>query len=240
MRKVIKTAALSLFYLILSTANADEKAIRQAMAKSMPSVKIDSLKPSEVKGLYEVTVGANIFYVSDDGKYLLQGRLVDVAARTDLTEQKLSGKRIQAIEKIGQNNMIVFKPKISKYTVTVFTDIDCGYCRKLHSEIDQYLAQGITIQYLFFPRAGKNSDSYNKAVSVWCADDRNAALTAAKKDQKVPAKTCDNPVDEHMQLGEDFDVKGTPMIVTEKGNIYPGYLPAKQLVEALESERASK
>ena len=240
MRKVIKTAALSLFCLILPTANADENAIRQAMAKSMPSVKIDSVKPSEVKGLYEVTVGANIFYVSDDGKYLLQGRLVDVAARTDLTEQKLSGKRIQAIEKIGQNNMIVFKPKISKYTVTVFTDIDCGYCRKLHSEIDQYLAQGITIQYLFFPRAGKNSDSYNKAVSVWCADDRNAALTAAKKDQKVPAKTCDNPVDEHMQLGEDFDVKGTPMIVTEKGNIYPGYLPAKQLVEALESEKASK
>ena len=242
MRKIIKIAALSLFCLILPVANADENAIRQAMAKSMPSMKIDSVKSSEVKGLYEVTVGANIFYVSGDGKYLLQGRLVDVAARTDLTEQKLRGTRKQAIEKIGQDNMIVFKPKIGKYTVSVFTDIDCGYCRKLHSEIDQYLAQGITIQYLFFPRAGKNSDSYNKAVSVWCADDRNAALTAAKKDQKVPAKTCDNPVDEHMQLGEDFDMKGTPMIVTEKGNIYPGYLSAKQLVEVLESEseKASK
>lgn len=240
MRKIIKIAVLSLFCLILPVANADENAIRQAIAKSMPSMKIDSVKPSEVKGLYEVTVGVNIFYVSGDGKYLLQGRLVDVAARTDLTEQKLRSTRKQAIEKVGQDNMIVFKPKIGKYTVSVFTDIDCGYCRKLHSEIDQYLAQGITIQYLFFPRAGKGSDSYNKAVSVWCADDRNAALTAAKKDQKVPAKTCDNPVDEHMQLGEDFDMKGTPMIVTEKGNIYPGYLSAKQLVEALESEEASK
>ena len=242
MRKIIKITALSLFCLILPVANADENAIKKAIAKSMPSMKIDSVKSSEVKGLYEVTVGANIFYVSGDGKYLLQGRLVDVAAHTDLTEQKLRAVRLQAIEKIGQDNMIVFKPKIGKYTVSVFTDIDCGYCRKLHSEIDQYLAQGITIQYLFFPRAGKNSDSYNKAVSVWCADDRNAALTAAKKDQKVPAKTCDNPVDEHMQLGEDFDMKGTPMIVTEKGNIYPGYLSAKQLVEALESEseKASK
>ncbi|MGR8997671.1 MAG: DsbC family protein [Gammaproteobacteria bacterium] len=240
MRKVIKVAALFLSGLTLPAANADEAAIREAMAKSMPSVKVDSVKPSEVKGLYEVTVGANIFYISADGKYLLQGRLVDVAARKDLTEEKLSAARKQAIDKMGQENMIVFKPKISKYTVSVFTDIDCGYCRKLHSEIDQYLAQGITIQYLFFPRAGKNSDSYNKAVSVWCADDRNAALTAAKKDQKVPSKTCDNPVDEHMQLGEDFDVKGTPMIVTEKGNIYPGYLPAKQLAEALESEKASK
>ncbi len=240
MKKVIKIAAISLFGLTLSTANADEAAIRQAMTQSMPSAKIDSVKPSEVKGLYEVIVGANIFYVSEDGKYLLQGRLVDVAARKDLTEEKLAGTRKQAIEKIGQDNMIVFKPKISKYTVTIFTDIDCGYCRKLHSEIDQYLAQGITIQYLFFPRAGKGSDSYNKAVSVWCAKDRNAALTDAKKGNTPPDKTCDNPVDKHMQLGADFDVKGTPMIVTEKGNIYPGYLPAKQLVEALESENNPK
>ena len=237
MRKVIKVLIVSLFGLVLSDVNADEAAIRQAMTKSMPSVKVDSVKPAVVKGLFEVVVGANIYYVSEDGKYLLQGRLVDVAARKDLTEEKLNVTRKLAIEKIGQANMIVFKPKITKYTVTIFTDIDCGYCRKLHSEIDQYLAQGITIQYLFFPRAGKGSDSYNKAVSVWCAEDRNAALTAAKKDQKLPEKTCDNPIDKHMQLAAEFDVKGTPMIISENGNVYPGYLPAKQLVEALENEK---
>lgn len=240
MRHIIRITAILLSGLIIATADADEVAIRQAMAKSMPTMKIDSVKPSEVKGLYEVIVGSNIFYVSEDGKYLLQGRLVDVAARKDLTEEKLNGTRKLAIEKIGKENMIVFKPKIAKYTVSIFTDIDCGYCRKLHSEIDQYLAQGITIQYLFFPRAGKGSDSYNKAVSVWCAKDRNEALTNAKKGNTPEAKTCDNPVDEHMQLGADFDVKGTPMIVSENGNIYPGYLPAKQLVEALESEKNPK
>lgn len=238
MNKCIKSLAVSILAMTFSVASyADEAAIRQAMTKSMPSVKIGSVKPAVVKGLFEVVVGANIYYVSEDGKYLFQGRLVDVAARKDLTEEKLNGTRKLAIEKIGQANMIVFKPKISKYTVTIFTDIDCGYCRKLHSEIDQYLAQGITIQYLFFPRAGKGSDSYNKAVSVWCAEDRNAALTAAKKEQKLPEKTCDNPVDEHMQLAAEFDVKGTPMIISENGNVYPGYLPAKQLVEALESEK---
>jgi len=240
MQKVIKVLIVSLFGLVLSDVNADEAAIRQAMSTSMPSVKVDSVKPAVVKGLFEVVVGANIYYVSEDGKYLLQGRLVDVAARKDLTEEKLNVTRKLAIEKMGQANMIVFKPKITKYTVTIFTDIDCGYCRKLHSEIDQYLAQGITIQYLFFPRAGKGSDSYNKAVSVWCAEDRNAALTAAKKDQKLPEKTCDNPIDKHMQLAAEFDVKGTPMIISENGNVYPGYLPAKQLVEALENEKASK
>ncbi len=240
MKKVIKIAALSLLGLTLSVAHADENAIRQALTKSMPDVKVESVKSSQVKGLYEVEVGANIFYASEDGKYLIQGRLIDIASRTDLTEEKLGGARKQAIEKLGQDKMIVFQPKKSKYTVTVFTDIDCGYCRKLHSELDQYMAEGITIQYLFFPRAGKGSDSYDKAVSVWCSDDRKAALTAAKKGETPAAKTCNNPVDEHMQLGADFDVKGTPMIVTEKGTIYPGYLPAKQLAEALADEKAQK
>ncbi|MEY3879869.1 MAG: hypothetical protein RIQ94_664, partial [Pseudomonadota bacterium] len=163
MRKLIKIAAVSLLVLSGSIVSANENTIREAMVKSMPTMKIDSVKQSEVKGLYEVVVGANIFYVSEDGKYLIQGHLVDVVARKDLTEDKLNGTRKQAIEKLGKANMIIFKPKISKYTVTIFTDIDCGYCRKLHSEIDQYLAQGITIQYLFFPRAGKGSESYDKA-----------------------------------------------------------------------------
>lgn len=240
MNKLTKIAALTLFGLTVSVARADENAIRQALTKSMPSIKVESVKPSQINGLYEVTVGGNIFYVSDDGKYLVQGHLVDIAARTDLTEEKLGSARKQALEKLGLDKMIVFKPKIGKYTVSIFTDIDCGYCRKLHSEIDQYMAQGITIQYLFFPRAGKGSDSYNKAISVWCADDRKAALTAAKKGETPKAKTCDNPVDEHMQLAEQFEVKGTPMIVTEKGNIFPGYLPAKQLAEALADEEGHK
>jgi thiol:disulfide interchange protein DsbC len=240
MKKVIMSVTALLFGMTLPVAHADENAIRQALTKSMPSIKVGAIKPSEINGLYEVTVGGNIFYASDDGKYLIQGHLVDIAARTDLTEEKLGGARKQALEKLGLDKMIVFKPKESKYTVSIFTDIDCGYCRKLHSEIDQYMAQGITIQYLFFPRAGKGSDSYNKAISVWCADDRKAALTAAKKGDTPPAKTCANPVDEHMQLAEDFEVKGTPMIVTEKGNIFPGYLPAKQLAEALADEKSQK
>ena len=237
MKKVIGFTALMLFGLTCVTANADEEAIRKALSLAMPASKVEAIKPSVIKGLYEAAVGANIYYVSEDGKYLIQGRLVDIAARKDLTEEKLNGTRKLAIENMGKENMIIFAAKIPKYTVTIFTDIDCGYCRKLHSELDQYSAQGITIQYLFFPRAGKGSDSYNKAVSVWCADDRNAALTAAKKDKSIAVKTCDNPIDKHMKLAEDFDVKGTPMIVTEAGNILPGYLPAKQLVEALESEK---
>ena len=223
--------------LFLTVSHADDAAIRSALEKSIPNAKVDSIKPSEIKGLNEVILGASIYYVSDDGKYIVQGRLVDVENRVDLTAKKLGGVRKQALDKVGLENMVTFKAKIPKYKVYVFTDIDCGYCRKLHSEIDQYSAQGISINYLFFPRAGKGSDSYNKAVSVWCAKDRNAALTAAKKDQKLDNKTCDNPVDRHMQLAEAFEARGTPMIVFENGEIYPGYLPASELARALQSEK---
>lgn len=240
MKKFFNIATFVGLSLISITLAANEATIQKALEKAMPGAKIGAIKQSEVKGMYEVIIGASIYYVSEDGKYLMQGRLVDLVNKVDLTEQKLSSTRKAALEKLGTDKMIVFKPKIGKYKVYVFTDIDCGYCRKLHSEIDQYLAEGIQIQYLFFPRAGKGSDSYNKAVSVWCAKDRNEALTAAKKDGKIESKTCDNPVDEHMQLAAEFDAKGTPLIVTEHGNSFPGYLPAKQLLEELQNEKTSQ
>jgi thiol:disulfide interchange protein DsbC len=240
MKKIISVVAFALAALSVGALRADENAIKEALAKAMPSVKVDSIKPSEVKGVFEVMVGANIFYMSEDGKYLLQGRLIDLASHTDLTEEKLGGVRKAAIDKVGEENMIIFKPKIAKYQVTVFTDIDCGYCRKLHSEIDQYLAEGIKVRYMFFPRAGKGSDSYKKAISVWCSDDRNAALTQAKKGTDPKEKSCKNPVDQHMQLAEDFEARGTPLIVTEKGTLLPGYVPAKQLAEILKDEQSGK
>ncbi len=236
MKKIIQTLVLASFACHAGILMADEAAIKKAIATFMPTEQVDTVKPSEIKGLYEVNAGSNIFYASEDGKYLLQGQLFDVDAKKNITESKLGAVRKAALDKIGEQEMIVFKAPNSKYTVSVFTDIDCGYCRKLHSEIDQYLAQGITVRYLFFPRAGKGSESYNKAVAVWCAADKNKALTAAKKGDAFDTKSCDNPVDKHMQLGEDFGMTGTPMIVTAKGNILPGYVPAAQLAKVLASE----
>ena len=245
MKKIITVIAVSLLSLTLSTAQADENTIKESIAKSMPTMKIDAIKASEVKALYEVLVGSTVFYVSEDGKYLIEdhGHLIDIAARKDLTEGKLNESHVKAINKLGVDKMIIFKPKTSKYTVSIFTDIDCGYCRKLHSELDSYMAEGITIQYIFFPRTGKNTESYKKAISVWCAGDaeaRKTALTAAKKGATPKEKTCDNPIDEQMEIGAEFNINGTPTIISEKGTVYPGYLPAKQLAEMLKEESAAK
>ena len=148
--KIIVSALLAFILLATTNANADEGAVRAAIKKAMPTLKIDSINTSEAKGLYEVIAGANIIYISEDGKYLLQGHLIDIEAKKDLTEAKLGGARKQALAEMGEDQMIIFKPKESKYKVSIFTDIDCGYCRKLHTELDQYMAKGITIQYLFY------------------------------------------------------------------------------------------
>jgi thiol:disulfide interchange protein DsbC len=236
MKNIAQLLTLLVSVWLANNAFADEALIKKALGEFMPGTRIDAIQPAEIKGLYEVSMGGNIFYASEDGKYLIQGQLFDAAAKKNITESKLAGVRKASLDKIGEQKMIIFKPATSKHVVSVFTDIDCGYCRKLHSEIDQYMAQGITVRYLFFPRAGKGSDAYKKAVAVWCSDDKQKALTSAKKGESLTTKACENPVDQHMQLGEAFGMSGTPMIITEKGNILPGYVPAEQLAKVLDSE----
>ena len=117
---------------------AGEEAVRAALAKAMPSLTVDSIRSSEIPGVYEVVIGSKIVYVSSDGNYLLQGQLIDIAARKDLTEGRLSGARVKAVAGIAPEEMLIFTADAPQYKITVFTDIDCGYCRKLHREIDQY------------------------------------------------------------------------------------------------------
>ena len=238
MKKIIQTLlAASLCLSAFAQADVDKEALKKKLKETMPSLTVEDIKPSEIKGLYEVMAGANIFYVSEDGRYLIQGRMFDLVDKKDLTEEKLAVAKAVMINAVPLEEMIIFKAPMQKYVINIFTDIDCGYCRKLHSEIDQYMAEGITIRYLFFPRAGKDSESYKKAVSVWCADDKNAALTAAKSGSNPPPeKTCENPVDKQMALGDELGVRGTPMMISPKGHVYPGYMPAKKLAEALSQE----
>lgn len=214
-----------------------EAQIKDRLVKLLPEYKIDSIEETPVSGLFEVVMGPQVIYVSGDGKYMLQGRLIDLAKREDLTEPRRAAARKDTVEKVGEGSMVIFAPDKYDHTVTVFTDIDCGYCRKLHREIESYGDEGVRVRYVFYPRAGIGSDSYKKAVSVWCADDRQQAMTDAKAGKDVESKSCTNPVQDHMELGELLGVTGTPAILLESGDMVPGYVPAKRLVGILEAKQ---
>jgi thiol:disulfide interchange protein DsbC len=214
--------------------------VRQSLALLLPSVKIDEVSATAVPNLYEVVVGTRLVYVTGDGRHLFQGEIIDLEMRKNLTEPRVNAVKAAAVEKVGEDRMVIYAPKETRHTVTVFTDIDCAYCRKLHMEMEKYNEKGIKIRYLFFPRAGLASASYRKAVSVWCAEDRNKAMTIAKKGEELEGRECDNPVQDHMILGEMMGVTGTPALVLESGEMLPGYIPADRLSALLESGKGKE
>ncbi|MFD2110338.1 DsbC family protein [Thiorhodococcus fuscus] len=229
--------------LVSSAALASpEDDVRASLKKVIPDIEITSIQASPIKGLYEVMAGSELMYVTADGRYYMSGHIVDLKTRKDLTEPRLAEARKRLIDSVGEDKMVIFGQPDAKHTVTVFTDIECGYCRKLHSQIADYEKEGIRVRYLFFPRAGKNSPAYEEAVSVWCAGDadaRRAAMTKAKTGEKIPVKTCDNPVDTHMALGQEIGLRGTPAIVTEDGQLIPGYVEPKRLAAELDGGTGS-
>lgn len=227
-----------LAFLTITPAVADQAAHEAAIRKSLGLVPVDTVTPTPVDGIYEVVSGPHIIYMSADGRYMFQGELMDVVSRVSLTEPRRRESVRKVMSSMSDDQMITYQPEKVKHTITVFTDIDCGYCRKLHGEMDEYLDAGIRVRYMMYPRAGKGSPSYNKAVSVWCAEDRNTALTLSKSGKEIEMKTCDNPIDEHMQLVSKLGVRGTPFIVLENGQTQPGYAPARQMAQLLDKVMA--
>ncbi|MEW8508252.1 MAG: DsbC family protein [Candidatus Thiodiazotropha sp.] len=226
-----------------SKQNAEIQQVRDGVKKILKKGSISSVTPAKVKGLYEVMIGPQLYYVSSDGKYLLSGNLYDIDTREDLTTPKVAKAKAKAIEAVGEENMVVFAPEKTAHTVTIFTDIDCGYCQKLHSEIKQYTDLGIKVRYLMYPRAGIGSDSFDKAVTVLCSDDRNDAMTRSKAGERLAKKECVNPVEQHWALGRTLGVNGTPAIFLQSGDMLPGYIPAQRMsaiLNELETNQSAK
>ena len=216
-----------------AAANSDTP-VRAALAKTMPGTVIDSIKPSAIPGFREVAIGGRVIYVSSDGRYLFQGSLFDLNTRTSLTESSQAVLRRGILAKVGADRRIIFSPLNPKHHVTVFTDIDCGYCRKLHQQIAQYNNLGISVEYIFFPRAGMGSDAANKAINVWCSADRRKALTDAKNDRPVINKTCTNPIAADFALGQKMGFDGTPAIYAPDGSQIGGYLAPAEMLATLD------
>ncbi len=219
--------------------------VQDALKKLLPNEAPSRVSESPIPGLYEVAYGTTIFYIDKDGKYLLQGDLIDVAERKNLTSFTRRAARGDIAKGIKKEDTIVFAPKdkAAEHVVYIFTDIDCPYCRKLHDEIKDYTDAGIEVRYLMFPRSGVDTPSYQKAVDVWCAKDKADAMTRSKAGESVPKGDCKNPVKDQMALGEEVGVTGTPAILLETGDLIPGYRPAadlKKILQGLDKHAAAE
>ncbi len=209
---------------------------RIELLKKLPAgSKIEDLRPAPIPGLYEFSQGAEISYLTADGKYFIDGSVYDMNTHQNLTEDRRNAARKQLLSALPESQMIIFSPKAPQFTITVFTDVDCGYCRKLHSEIAELNRLGVRVRYAAFPRSGPGTESWRKAQAVWCSEDRNAALTRAKLGTAPElSKSCpSDPVAREYALGQSIGVRGTPAIVTESGDYISGYLPPTDLVRYL-------
>lgn len=229
---------LTSLVLAFASASAQESELpsRADIASSLNGVKASDLKDSVIDGFYEINVGSKVAYITNDGRYLFEGELYDLESSQNLTENSRARARVDLLADVDPSQMIVFSPKNGpvEHTITIFTDVDCGYCRQFHREIDQVTALGIEVHYLFYPRTGPATESWSKAEKVWCASDRNTALTNAKLGGRVPDVTCaENPVAAHYDLGHQVGVTGTPSIYASDGTHIGGYLPPQQLLTTL-------
>lgn len=208
--------------------------LRKTINDVFPDVEISSIKPAPIPGLYEVLLGTDVYYLSEDGRYILQGDLIDLGNRVNLSERERASARRQILESIPATETIDFAPSTAQHTVYVFTDITCGYCRRFHRDMAELNKKGVAVRYLAYPRAGIGSDSFKDMESVWCAADPNDAITQAKQGSDVLPAQCDNPVKRQYELGQSLGIRGTPAIYLEGGQELPGYVPPDDLLQALQ------
>jgi len=220
---------------VCAIAHADTPNLTRVVAHNA-GVPAEDLRSTPVPGVYEFTSGTDVTYLVGEGRYAIAGDLYDLRSKEDLTERERRKTRAKLLRAIPESQMVIFGQSKAPYTVTVFTDLDCAYCRHLHSEMAEYNRLGIRVRYLFFPRSGPDSDSWRKAEQVWCSPNRNDALTRAKLGETLTAKVCsDTPVARHYALGKEFNVLGTPAIALNDGELIPGAMPPAVLLKQLQA-----
>lgn len=229
----MKFYAFVLSVLFFSTPVMADDALKEelsaAISRFLPDVEVDNVQPAPIEGLYQVIIGAEVIYMTKDGSYIFKGEILDINERRNLTEDVRAESRIELLNGIKKDEYIEFAGKNARDAIYVFTDIDCGYCRKLHRDVAELNARGISVRYLAYPRAGVDSATGQEMSQVWCADNPQEALTAAKNREAFEGKSCDDPVAEQYALGQKLGVRGTPSIYLENGRNLPGYMPPDEI-----------
>jgi len=220
--------------LAISPALATD-AIERRMAEVVPTLSPDVIQASGMPGVYEVRYGTDIFYVSEDGRYLLQGSLIDLETRENLTEKSRRGVRAEIFAEIPDAELTVYVPQRDvRHVINIFTDPNCPFCRQLHEEMQTYLNAGVKVRYFMYPVLGRQSPTVMR--DIWCADSRTDAMDLAKAGRAVPSADCPTPADQHLALGRELGISGTPATITGDGQLISGYRPAIEVIQALNEE----
>ncbi len=214
-----------------ASADGVPEVVLETAASLLPGQPPDDVSAAPVQGFYQAIYGLQVVYISADGKYLLYGDLIDLEENVNLTEDARKSGRLEALGELDEAGMVVFEPDQVTSTVTVFTDTSCGYCVKLHREMAAINAGGVKVRYLGYPRTGTQSPTFETLVSVWCADDPQQAMTDAKAGLAIEEKSCQTPIERHINVAQRLGIRGTPTIVLQDGHLVPGYVPAGELVE---------
>ena len=214
-----------------------DRDLADVLQRRLPDINISAIESSPIPGMRTVEIDQGVLlHVTEDGSYAIAGVLYALTddGPVDPFEARKTAKRMALLADVPMEQMIVFAPEgETKAVLSVFTDTDCGFCRKLHAEVPELNGKGIEVRYLAFPRMGIGSETYDKMVSAWCADNRHDAITRLKRGRTIPSKSCDNPVAEQYEIGQLFDIQGTPTIITGDGELIGGYVPAAELAQGL-------
>jgi thiol:disulfide interchange protein DsbC len=230
---LIAAAGLACVVLLSVSAQSPKSDPRAEVAGKLPgNVKPGELTATDIPGIWELQRGMEIGYVTADGRYFFSGELHNLKTEVNLTERRRGEIRSRILADVPERDMMVFGPDTPAHAITVFTDVDCGYCRKLHEDLPELNRLGIQVRYLFYPRAGPGSETWKKTENIWCAPDRKEALARAVRGERIHPGKCDaSAIARHFELGRKLDVQGTPGIYTPNGRYLPGYLPPAQMLE---------
>lgn len=240
---VVIACTLLVYTAMVKSDDTDQlDALRTKLAENLSDIPIEHLATTPVPGLYEMVSEGQIFYIDETASFLLDGNLVDLKGQKNLTEKSMTAQNLRYIDGIGEENMLIYTQTETTPTrsMSVFTDLDCPFCQRLHSELDILLDAGVSVRYLLYPREGLNTQAHRNLESVWCADDQHAALTAAKKGELSPLASCDNPITQHVALARQLEITATPMIFLDNGQRINGYLDAETLLEVFDETKPLK
>ena len=219
---------------------SDKELISAKLENILPAdAVIESIEPSVFDGIYKVYYGdLQPIYVSQDGNFFIYGDMYQINSNRiiNITNEETKSRRVDLLSSIPSNELIIFKSKNEISAITVFTDVDCGYCRKLHSQISEYNKVGITVKYAAFPRSGIGTQTFTRMVGAWCADDPKKVITDLKNDKKLNLDFCDDqPIAKHYVIGQKLGISGTPAIITPDGELIPGYVSPEELLFRLKA-----